>query len=120
LRPKIALVTSGVGTAQGGIGVVAKLIVSALQKDTDVSVWQHPASLPRPLRVGLVGGRVFLGSRKCPDLVVYDHVHQPSFKNQVLVRTGYPPPADGDYRAEIGGASPQDRRTSPENCCRHR
>jgi phosphatidylinositol alpha-1,6-mannosyltransferase len=75
LRPKIALVTSGVGTAHGGIGVVAQLIVSALQKDMDVSVWQHPASLPRPLRVGFVGGRAFLGSLKRPDLVVYDHVH---------------------------------------------
>jgi phosphatidylinositol alpha-1,6-mannosyltransferase len=75
LRPKISLVTSGVGSAHGGIGVVAQLIVSALQKDTDVSVWLHPASLPRLLRVALVAGRVFLGSLKRPDLVVYDHVH---------------------------------------------
>ena len=51
MRPKIALVTSGVGTAYGGIGVVAHLIVSALRKDTDLSIWQHPASLPRMLRV---------------------------------------------------------------------
>ena len=72
---KIALVTSGVGTAQGGIGVVAQLIVSALQKDTDVSVWEHPASLPRMLRIGLTGWRALLGSLKRPDLVVYDHVH---------------------------------------------
>ena len=41
MRPKVALVTSGVGTAQGGIGVVAELIVSALQKDSDVSIWRH-------------------------------------------------------------------------------
>jgi phosphatidyl-myo-inositol dimannoside synthase len=68
-------VTSGVGTARGGIGVVAQLIVSALQEDTDVSVWEHPASLPRMLRIGLVGGRAFLGSLKRPDLVVYDHIH---------------------------------------------
>jgi len=76
VRPKIALVTSGVGTAYGGIGVVARLIVSALRKDTDLSVWQHPSSLPRMLRVGLVGSRAFLGGLKqSPDLVVYDHVH---------------------------------------------
>jgi glycosyltransferase involved in cell wall biosynthesis len=75
LRPKIALVTSGVGTAYGGIGVVAELIVSAFRKDAYVSVWQHPASLPRPFRVGLIGARVFFGSLKRPDLVVYDHVH---------------------------------------------
>lgn len=75
MRSKIALVTSGVGTAQGGIGVVAQLIVSALQKDTDVSVWEHPASLPRMLRIGLTGWRAFFGSLQRPDLVVYDHVH---------------------------------------------
>lgn len=75
MRPKIALVTSGIGTAHGGVGVVAQLIVSALQRDTDLSVWQHAASLPRALRVGFIGGRVFLGSLKQPDLVVYDHVH---------------------------------------------
>ena len=75
MSAKIALVTSGVGTAQGGIGVVAQLIVSALQKDTDVSVWEHPASLPRMLRIGLTGWRALLGSLKRPDLVVYDHVH---------------------------------------------
>ena len=75
MRHKVALVTSGLGTAHGGIAVVTQLIASALQKDTDVSVWQHPASLPRPLRTGVVGGRIFLGSLKRPDLVVYDHVH---------------------------------------------
>jgi phosphatidyl-myo-inositol dimannoside synthase len=75
LRPKVALVTSGVGTAQGGIGVVAELMVSALHKDTDVSVWKHSASLPRVLRVGLAYGRALLGSLEHPDLVIYDHTH---------------------------------------------
>lgn len=75
MRSKIALVTSGIGTSQGGIGVVAELIVSALRTDTDVWVWEHPASLPRMLRIGLTGWRAFLGSFKRPDLVVYDHVH---------------------------------------------
>jgi phosphatidylinositol alpha-1,6-mannosyltransferase len=68
-------VTSGIGTLQGGIGVVAELIVSALRTDTDVSVWQHPASLPRMLRIGLTVCRAFLGSLERPDLVIYDHVH---------------------------------------------
>jgi phosphatidyl-myo-inositol dimannoside synthase len=75
LRSKIALVTSGVGTAQGGIGVVAQLIVSALRPDTDVSLWEHPASLPRMLRIGLTAWRAFFGGFNRPDLVVYDHVH---------------------------------------------
>jgi glycosyltransferase involved in cell wall biosynthesis len=75
LRPKVALVTSGVGTAYGGIGVVAQLIVSALRQETDLYVWKHPAALPRLLRVGIVGGRVILGALSHPDLVIYDHVH---------------------------------------------
>lgn len=75
LRPKVALVTSGVGTAQGGIGVVAGLMVSALRRDTDVFIWRHPASLPRTLRIGLAYARAFLGSLKRPNLVIYDHTH---------------------------------------------
>jgi phosphatidyl-myo-inositol dimannoside synthase len=68
-------VTSGVGTARGGIGVVAQLIVAALQRDSDVWLWEHPTSLPRVLRVGILSLRSFLGSLKNPDLVFYDHVH---------------------------------------------
>jgi phosphatidylinositol alpha-1,6-mannosyltransferase len=75
LPPMVALVTSGVGTAYGGIGVVADLIVSALKRDTDVRVWKHPASLPWLLRAGIVGARTFFGGLERPDLVVYDHVH---------------------------------------------
>ena len=75
MRPKVALVTSGVGTAQGGIGVVAELIVSALQKDSDVSIWRHSTSLPRIPRIGLAYARALLGSMKRPDLVIYDHIH---------------------------------------------
>lgn len=75
MRPKVALVTSGVGTAQGGIGVVAGLMVSALRRDTDVFIWRHPASLPRTLRIGLAYARAFLGSLKHPNLVIYDHTH---------------------------------------------
>lgn len=75
MRPKVALVTSGVGTAQGGIGVVAELIVSALQQDSDVSIWRHSTSLPRIPRIGLAYLRALLGSMKPPDLVMYDHIH---------------------------------------------
>lgn len=75
MSSKVALVTSGVGTARGGIGVVAELMVSALRKDTDVYIWKHPASLPRMVRIGLAYGRTLLGSFKRPDLVIYDHTH---------------------------------------------
>ena len=75
MRPRVALVTSGIGTAYGGIGVVAQLIVSALANDTEVSLWRHPASLPRFLRVGILGARTLMGTLTRPDLVIYEHVH---------------------------------------------
>jgi len=75
LPKKIALVTSGLGTAYGGIGAVAKAIQAALQPYHDVHVWQHPPFWPRFARVTRVGAQVFLGSLNSPDLVIYDHVH---------------------------------------------
>jgi glycosyltransferase involved in cell wall biosynthesis len=74
VRPKIALVTSGLGTAHGGIGVVADMIVSALEKDSDISVWEHHAFWPRLARIPAAVGRTFWGSLKTPDFVLYDHV----------------------------------------------
>lgn len=75
MRQRVALVTSGLGTAYGGIGVVAKSIKSALEPNCDVSVWQHPPFWPRSLRVAKVAAQVLLGSLNPPDLVIYDHVH---------------------------------------------
>ncbi len=72
---RVALVTSGLGTAYGGIGVVAKSIKAALEPYCKVSVWQHPPFWPRPLRIAKIAGHVFLGSQNPPDLVIYDHVH---------------------------------------------
>jgi phosphatidylinositol alpha-1,6-mannosyltransferase len=75
LRKRVALVTSGLGTKYGGIGVVARSIRSALESCCSVCVWQHPPFWPRPLRVARVAIHVFLGSLNPPDLVIYDHVH---------------------------------------------
>jgi hypothetical protein len=74
LLPKIALVTSGLGTRHGGIGMVAQLIVSALEKYSDISIWEHPAFWPRLVRIPVAVGRAFRGSLKSNDLVLYDHV----------------------------------------------
>jgi phosphatidylinositol alpha-1,6-mannosyltransferase len=71
----VALVTSGLGTAYGGIGVVAQSIRSALEPYCRVVVWQHPPFWPRPLRIVKIAGHVLLGSQHPPDLVIYDHVH---------------------------------------------
>ncbi|HZZ14450.1 MAG TPA: glycosyltransferase family 4 protein [Candidatus Sulfotelmatobacter sp.] len=70
----IALVTSGLGTRHGGIGVVAELITSSLQGHSRVSVWEHHAFWPRFARIPAAIGRVFLGSLTVPDFVLYDHV----------------------------------------------
>jgi phosphatidylinositol alpha-1,6-mannosyltransferase len=72
--PKIALVTSGLGTTHGGIGVVAKLIASALQEQAQLAVWEHHAFWPRFARIPAAVGTTFLGSLKPPDFVLYDHV----------------------------------------------
>src|ERR1041385_2756142 len=74
-RKTVALVTSGLGTAYGGIGVVAQSIRSALERHCRVVVWQHPPFWPRPLRIAKIAGHVLLGSQNPPDLVIYDHVH---------------------------------------------
>jgi phosphatidylinositol alpha-1,6-mannosyltransferase len=74
LRPRIALVTSGIGTKHGGIGVVAQLIVSALNDYSDLVVWEHHAFWPRFARIPAAVGTALFGSIKTPDLVLYDHV----------------------------------------------
>jgi glycosyltransferase involved in cell wall biosynthesis len=74
LRPRIALVTSGTGTKHGGIGVVAGLIVSAMEGHSRLTVWEHHAFWPRFARIPAAVGRSFLGSLKTPDFVLYDHV----------------------------------------------
>jgi phosphatidyl-myo-inositol dimannoside synthase len=75
LQRRVALVTSGLGTAYGGIGVVAQSIKFALDPYCKVLVWQHPPFWPRPARIARVATRLFLGSQNPPDLVIYDHVH---------------------------------------------
>jgi phosphatidyl-myo-inositol dimannoside synthase len=74
-RKTVALVTSGLGTPYGGIGVVAQSIRSALEAYCRVVVWQHPPFWPRPLRIAKIAAHVLLGSHQLPDLVIYDHVH---------------------------------------------
>lgn len=73
-QKKIALVTSGLGTAYGGIGVVAQSIKAALDPHCRVLAWQHPPFWPRPLRVAKISAQVLVGSQYSPDLVIYDHV----------------------------------------------
>lgn len=75
MQKRIALVTSGLGTRYGGIGVVAQAIKSALASEYSVLVWQHPPFWPRAARIARVSLRSFLGSLSKPELIIYDHVH---------------------------------------------
>jgi len=74
LRKTVALVTSGLGTAYGGIGVVAESISKALAP-CKVLIWQHPPFWPRVARISKLGVQMSLGALHPPDLLIYDHVH---------------------------------------------
>lgn len=75
LRRKVVLVTSGLGTPHGGIGVVSQSILKALAREHDVTLWQHPVGLPRFLRKGIFGALALWGALRVPDFVFYEHVH---------------------------------------------
>ncbi|MFI5089223.1 MAG: glycosyltransferase family 4 protein [Terriglobales bacterium] len=75
LRRKVVLVTSGLGTAHGGIGVVSQSILKALAGEHEVALWRHPVALPRPLRKGTFAARGLWRSLSRPDFVFYEHVH---------------------------------------------
>jgi phosphatidyl-myo-inositol dimannoside synthase len=81
LRRKVVLVTSGLGTAHGGIGVVSQSIFKALAAEHDVVLWRHPVALPRPLRKGIFAGRALWGALSKPDFVFYEHVHLAAIHN---------------------------------------
>jgi glycosyltransferase involved in cell wall biosynthesis len=74
-RPRVAIVTSGLGPAQGGIGVVAQMIVRVLAPDCEVGVFRFHAGWPRWARwseaLTLTAARVVAYR---PDFVLYDHV----------------------------------------------
>ena len=75
LRRKVVLVTSGLGTAHGGIGVVSQSILKALASEHEVALWRHPVTLPRFLRRGMFAARALWGSLGRPDFVFYEHIH---------------------------------------------
>jgi glycosyltransferase involved in cell wall biosynthesis len=54
--------------------VVAELIATTLEEDSDIAVWEHHAFWPRFARIPAALGRAFWGSLKTPDFVIYDHV----------------------------------------------
>ena len=81
LRRKVVLVTSGLGTAHGGIGVVSQSIFKALDAQYEVTLWRHAVTLPRLLRKGIFAGRALWGALNRPDFVFYEHVHLAAIHN---------------------------------------
>ena len=90
LRQRVALVTSGLGTRYGGIGVVDQMIISALEADHELLLWEHPAFSPRWVRISTIAWRAGWGGLKRPDLVIYDHVHLAALHTVIPTLKGIP------------------------------
>ena len=71
-RLKIAFVTSGLGSTQGGIGVASASMVKALQAGHDVQLWHNDVRFPRLVRQAAVIGKAWTSEK--PDFVFYGHV----------------------------------------------
>jgi glycosyltransferase involved in cell wall biosynthesis len=71
-RLRIAFVSSGLGSALGGIGVASASMVEALQADHNVQLWINNTHVPRGLRQLLVIGKAWTADK--PDFVFYGHV----------------------------------------------
>ncbi|HZQ91816.1 MAG TPA: glycosyltransferase family 4 protein [Terriglobales bacterium] len=73
---RIQLVTSGLGTGYGGIGVVSASVMAGLAWDNDVALWTNRTSWVRAVRRALLLSEALLGCwRNPPDFVFYEHVH---------------------------------------------
>ena len=71
-RRHFVLVTSGMGTAHGGIGVVSEMILSAMQGASRVSVWNHPVGLPRLARISILAAQALVGRNPILGIVMSD------------------------------------------------
>src|SRR5947209_11047291 len=71
-RLRIAFVSSGLGSALGGIGVASASMVEALSADHNVQLWINNIRVPRGLRQLLVIGKAWTADK--PDFVFYGHV----------------------------------------------
>jgi phosphatidylinositol alpha-1,6-mannosyltransferase len=73
-RARMVLVCSGLGTATGGVGVVAQLVHRALKRRAEVTVWQHAPFRGRLERAARLLARSIGVLHERPKLVVYTHV----------------------------------------------
>lgn len=91
----ITLVTSGLGSRFGGIGVVSGMLAHVLAQDGHVTVWRHLHRWPTAIRAAaLLAQAALRGSR--PEVVLYEHVD--------LARLhAWPSLADIDYGVFLHG-----------------
>src|SRR5687768_12979511 len=73
-KPRMALVTSGLGPTLGGVGVVSAAIAEALASETDVAIWRHRADWPPRIRAAGLILRAAAGSFRPPDCILFTHV----------------------------------------------
>lgn len=72
-RLRVMLVTSGLGHAQGGIGVVSEMVAAILHENTDVLILRHRHEWPRAARITEIVLRSAACALRRPDLVIYEH-----------------------------------------------
>jgi phosphatidyl-myo-inositol dimannoside synthase len=73
-RPRMALVTSGLGPQFGGIGVVSADIADAFAADTDITIWRHHPDWPAHIRSVAFLARALAGVVHPPDFLLFTHV----------------------------------------------
>jgi phosphatidylinositol alpha-1,6-mannosyltransferase len=85
----IVLVTSGLGSRFGGVGVVSSLLVSAIGPPR-VRVWRHHHTWPSLARRGALAARALIGGLARPTLVVYEHIGLAAMHRIVPTLRGVP------------------------------
>jgi glycosyltransferase involved in cell wall biosynthesis len=73
-KPRMALVTSGLGPSFGGVGVVCAEIANALAPEADITIWRHRPDWPSGIRAAAVVLRALVGSVRPPDYILFTHV----------------------------------------------
>jgi phosphatidylinositol alpha-1,6-mannosyltransferase len=73
-RPRVALVTSGLGPRFGGIGVVCRAVADAFAADADITIWRHHPDWPAYIRSVAFMLRASAGLLHPPDFLLFAHV----------------------------------------------
>lgn len=86
----MALASSGLGNAYGGIGVVAEVVAKELARTAALDHWRHHHNWSRAVRAPAFVARVAAGALWRPDLVFYPHVDLARAHHLVPLLRGVP------------------------------